>query len=657
MEYRTAVAIKKGLKCYANPIAIDVENYLDLVKRSKMFIDTSLLISIVVHYTNQYLVLVAPPKWGKTMNADMIKTFLEIQVDEEGREIPKSQTNSYRLFRKGEIIVDNGTVEKLENPLLISQHPAIMDDYLGRVPIIHISFKGEMLHDRITVEQRLANIVKRAYEQHKYLMKGIQRKIYEGKPHEREYAKFNMKIYERMLSDEAEEHKKFEVKKPIIELCRLLYEHFNKKVFIIIDSYDGPFMDALQDTKSGSDHISLMTSAVDYFVGDSFVENYYLDTGIIMGITDFRKPGIFNTWGYNLFDCTIKERPLCEYFGFTEPTVHSLFDRLNITDEQRDQAQKWYNGFQSRITSERFYNPYSIAKFANKKVVASYSTAHMDRKIAAKFHPIYLRELFLLFSGQSVKINNEPTIGVIEAFSLMNGESTESLLQYLFRNGYLSVPAFGDSLENTDSSGYCWQRLAHLPNFEAAYDISDWIISSYQRTYNLNQHLLDEAASNLLDVVTNDSSNTTQLDKSMQIIFKHCSAYVDSKNEIKKNTTVPRHFLKLRRQNFYYYLFYCVALKMQRESGFELYVFYRNETEPNVVVYNATALKATIIELDYGSTSPTIALERALQYNNTLNKLEGIEMAKIIGMSISLCRIVRSAMKFVKIMQDDDEYD
>ena len=58
-------------------------SYKDLVA-SDVFIDKTLLIKALIEYSSSALLITRPRRWGKTLNLDMLKNFLEIEVNENG---------------------------------------------------------------------------------------------------------------------------------------------------------------------------------------------------------------------------------------------------------------------------------------------------------------------------------------------------------------------------------------------------------------------------------------------------------------------------------------------------------------------------------------------------------------------------------------------
>ncbi len=49
-----------------------------------VFVDKSLFIKSIIKGCSERILITRPCKWGKTLNMDMLKTFLEIEVDCDG---------------------------------------------------------------------------------------------------------------------------------------------------------------------------------------------------------------------------------------------------------------------------------------------------------------------------------------------------------------------------------------------------------------------------------------------------------------------------------------------------------------------------------------------------------------------------------------------
>nr|XP_014279570.1 uncharacterized protein LOC106682939 [Halyomorpha halys] len=164
------------------------------------FVDKSLLIKALFENTCKVLIT-APRRFGKSTNLDMVKRFLEIEVDSSGRPIDVAQTDNYKLF--------------FENKLKIFEHEQFCKVHLGRHPVMMIDYKP--LAKSVDFDSMLTEfktIVRKAFEHHRYLLEV--NNLWSG----------NLKL------------DKF---KSYIEPTEVLHKYFGKPVFLLIDEYDAYF--------------------------------------------------------------------------------------------------------------------------------------------------------------------------------------------------------------------------------------------------------------------------------------------------------------------------------------------------------------------------------------------------------------------------------
>ena len=67
------------------------EKFLSLAKNPDIFVDKSDLIKEIFDTKSDSLLILRPWRWGKTINMEMLKQFLEIEVDNEGYELKIKQ--------------------------------------------------------------------------------------------------------------------------------------------------------------------------------------------------------------------------------------------------------------------------------------------------------------------------------------------------------------------------------------------------------------------------------------------------------------------------------------------------------------------------------------------------------------------------------------
>ena len=132
-----------GKNIYSKPLIYSGGDFSELVKESSIFVDKSLFIKEIIENGNEVTLITMPRRWGKSLNLDMLKRFLAVQIDEEtGSVIPHTQTHNYKLFAGGEVDLGllSGKTKTLKQ-LKIAEHKDIIFDYQGQFPVIFIDFK------------------------------------------------------------------------------------------------------------------------------------------------------------------------------------------------------------------------------------------------------------------------------------------------------------------------------------------------------------------------------------------------------------------------------------------------------------------------------------------------------------------------------------
>ena len=146
--------------------------FRDLVQKSSIFLDKTLLIKEFLEYPSQVLLIICPRQFCKTINMSMIKTFLEIEVTNESFELKdKEKTPNYMLF-KGEIPreMNRNKHDFLERPLNIGMDLNMVENYLGRFPVIYINFGRIHGNDYATIDNGIKYTICDSFQEHLYLI-------------------------------------------------------------------------------------------------------------------------------------------------------------------------------------------------------------------------------------------------------------------------------------------------------------------------------------------------------------------------------------------------------------------------------------------------------------------------------------------------------
>ncbi len=138
------------------------------------------------------------------------------------------------------------------------------------------------------------------------------------------------------------------------ELVYKSYKKFSKPVVILIDEYDKPILDNIEDKERA---IEVRDELKNFYsvIKDS---DAYVKFVFITGVSKFSKVSLFSGLN-NLNDITINSRyaTIC---GYTQNDVETSF-KEHLEGQDFEKIKKWYNGY--KWLGEPVYNPFDILLF------------------------------------------------------------------------------------------------------------------------------------------------------------------------------------------------------------------------------------------------------------------------------------------------------
>jgi hypothetical protein len=146
-------------------------------------------------------------------------------------------------------------------------------------------------------------------------------------------------------------------------VIRRAYEKTGQSVVILVDEYDKPVLQAIEDNKLQDTFRSILKG----FYGALKSMDAYIKFAFLTGVTKFSKVSVFSDLN-NLFDISL-DRLYTSICGITDndidtvfvPYVQRMADTLGQTyDEVREELRTRYDGYHFRYNSEGIYNPFSI---------------------------------------------------------------------------------------------------------------------------------------------------------------------------------------------------------------------------------------------------------------------------------------------------------
>jgi hypothetical protein len=238
--------------------------------------------------------------------------------------------------------------------------------------------------------------LEKIFEGDKELFKGLA--IYQNGYNWKEYPviRFDFSRVINRTSEEFEEGLKRAIKKiglnkeisvdiPTIQeglddLVKKLSKANNTKVVVLVDEYDKPIIDRLNDLTVAQGNRELLK---DFFTTLKSLDES-LKLTFITGVSKFSQVSIFSGLN-NLNDITMDPK-YAGIMGYTENELRATFQshiqtianersqKGSVISEESvlDEVRSWYNGYRFSKSDICVYNPFSTLNFMSKKEVAGY---------------------------------------------------------------------------------------------------------------------------------------------------------------------------------------------------------------------------------------------------------------------------------------------
>ncbi len=138
------------------------------------------------------------------------------------------------------------------------------------------------------------------------------------------------------------------------ELIQKAYKKYQKRVVVLIDEYDKPILDNLDNPARALENRDFLRS----FYVMLKANDAYIEFAFLTGISKFSKANIFSGLN-NIEDISLTPRyaTIC---GYTQGNLENEF-KEHLAGANLEQVKQWYNGY--NFLGESVYNPFDILKF------------------------------------------------------------------------------------------------------------------------------------------------------------------------------------------------------------------------------------------------------------------------------------------------------
>ena len=290
------------------------EEYLSNIRKNDFYyVDKTGMITEFFRTRGFVNLFTRPRRFGKSLNMDMFKCFLE-----------------------------TGNDPSLFHGLAVMEEKDLCAAHMGKYPVISISLKGIGASTYGKSLKSLSHFLREEARRHEYLLNSDR------------LSKHDKAALNELFSPRLDE----DVQKISLRLLsEMLAKHFGTKAVLLIDEYDVPLDKAWQNH-----YYDEMVDFIRDLFGNVLKTNPYLEFAIITGCLRIARESIFT--GINNFKVnTVSDDRFSQYFGFTSDEVHDLLYYYGIPEKYAI-LKEWYDGY--RFGSNEIYCPWDVINQVDK---------------------------------------------------------------------------------------------------------------------------------------------------------------------------------------------------------------------------------------------------------------------------------------------------
>jgi len=294
-------------------------------------------------------------------------------------------------------------------------------DWDKKHPVIHISFGAGVVKEKNILEKKMDYIVSDHAEKYKVCLK------------------------KDVISDK------------FFELIVKLAEKHNQKVVVLVDEYDKPILDNIENTNVAIE----MRESLKNFYSVLKDADPYLKFVFLTGVSKFSKVSIFSGLN-NLKDITLypKYGTIC---GYTQSELETVFaDALKGVD--LEEVKLWYDGY--NFLSESVYNPFDILLYLDSKIFRPYWFETGTPTFLIK---LIQQKKLSLPNLENLEVGEE----LLESFDV-DKIYPETLL---FQTGYLTIK--GVKRKRLKRKRFTTKYILTWPNFEVKVSFNNHLLNEF----------------------------------------------------------------------------------------------------------------------------------------------------------------------------------
>ncbi len=247
------------------------------------------------------------------------------------------------------------------------------------------------------------------------------------------------------------EYQKASRKGRFSELIQTLHEKTGRRVVVLVDEYDKPILDSIENTEMA---IAIREELKNFY---SVIKDAdpYIEFVFITGVSKFSKVSLFSGLN-NLKDITIDKR-FSDICGYTQDELERVFSGWINDDVDLAEVKTWYNGYS--WLGREVYNPFDILLYLDS---GEFRNFWFETATPTFLIRLLQKKKYYIPALHDLKASEK----ILGSFDVDRME-IETLL---FQTGYLTIKAI------LPMGGMSWFQLGY-PNQEVRQSLNDYILS------------------------------------------------------------------------------------------------------------------------------------------------------------------------------------
>ena len=285
-----------------------------------------------------------------------------------------------------------------------------------------------------------------------------------------------------------------------VDLIQKSYEKYQKQVVILIDEYDKPILDNLDQLEVAKECREILKRLYTQ-IKES---DKYIRFAFLTGVSKFSKASIFS--GLNqLEDISLTPRfgTIC---GYTQNDIESSFLPY-LKGVDLEELKLWYNGY--NFLNDRVYNPFDILLFIKNDFL--YRSYWFNTGTPSFLIKLLEQKAYRLSEFEKMEVGEE----IIESFDIEH----LNLRTVLFQAGYLTIK---EMIQKRNRIRY----ILEYPNLETKMSLNNYLLNYFVE----ETHTKERVQSALIDIL--EEVNLEALEQTLKSLFASIAYNNFTKNEI-----------------------------------------------------------------------------------------------------------------------------